>query len=404
MAVRGASMTGTGARSTVAACTLAVGLAAALGFVPGYVATSLRADLGLSRAEVGLIVSLYFGSTGVMSILGGSVTDRIGARRVIVGDMVVVAACASLAAWWGDLVGLLLTSVIAGAGYAGVNAATNAAIAAVVDPARRTVALSVKTGGVPAMASVAALLGAPLAASTSWRVVWMVVAVLALCSGVLAFRVLPREAVAVARGVRRGRAPSGVWWFSLGAFMLVAGSQPLFSWLVPYLEEAVGTSASVAGSVASFSAAVGLGLLVVNARSVDRSVEGSKVTRLGSLCIATAVSVVLVMLGSEFGLVVAVLGGVGGVALQLAAIGTMHALVVERSGGAVAAATGVTMTGYYLGALVSPVAFGALVDATGSYSTGWLALVALLVGSTGAWFVGGRVTVGATPDAFTSRH
>ena len=397
-------MTGTGARSTVAACTLAVGLAAALGFVPGYVATSLRADLGLSRAEVGLIVSLYFGSTGVMSILGGSVTDRVGARRVIVGDMVVVAACASLAAWWGDLVGLLLTSVIAGAGYAGVNAATNAAIAAVVDPARRTVALSVKTGGVPAMASVAALLGAPLAASTSWRVVWMVVAVLALCSGVLAFRVLPREAVAVARGVRRGRAPSGVWWFSLGAFLLVAGSQPLFSWLVPYLEEAVGTSASVAGSVASFSAAVGLGLLVVNARSVDRSVEGSKVTRLGSLCIATAVSVVLVMLGSEFGLVVAVLGGVGGVALQLAAIGTMHALVVERSGGAVAAATGVTMTGYYLGALVSPVAFGALVDATGSYSTGWLALVALLVGSTGAWFVGGRVTVGATPDAFTSRH
>ena len=397
-------MTGTGARSTVAACTLAVGLAAALGFVPGYVATSLRADLGLSRAEVGLIVSLYFGSTGVMSILGGSVTDRIGARRVIVGDMVVVAACASLAAWWGDLVGLLLTSVIAGAGYAGVNAATNAAIAAVVDPARRTVALSVKTGGVPAMASVAALLGAPLAASTSWRVVWMVVAVLALCSGVFAFRVLPREAVAVARGVRRGRAPSGVWWFSLGAFLLVAGSQPLFSWLVPYLEEAVGTSASVAGSVASFSAAVGLGLLVVNARSVDRSVEGSKVTRLGSLCIATAVSVVLVMLGSEFGLVVAVLGGVGGVALQLAAIGTMHALVVERSGGAVAAATGVTMTGYYLGALVSPVAFGALVDATGSYSTGWLALVALLVGSTGAWFVGGRVTVGATPDAFNSRH
>ena len=404
MAVRGALMTGTGARSTVAACTLAVGLAAALGFVPGYVATSLRADLGLSRAEVGLIVSLYFGSTGVMSILGGSVTDRIGARRVIVGDMVVVAACASLAAWWGDLVGLLLTSVIAGAGYAGVNAATNAAIAAVVDPARRTVALSVKTGGVPAMASVAALLGAPLAASTSWRVVWMVVAVLALCSGVFAFRVLPREAVAVARGVRRGRAPSGVWWFSLGAFLLVAGSQPLFSWLVPYLEEAVGTSASVAGSVASFSAAVGLGLLVVNARSVDRSVEGSKVTRLGSLCIATAVSVVLVMLGSEFGLVVAVLGGVGGVALQLAAIGTMHALVVERSGGAVAAATGVTMTGYYLGALVSPVAFGALVDATGSYSTGWLALVALLVGSTGAWFVGGRVTVVATPDAFTSRH
>ena len=145
-------MTVTGARTTVAACTLAVGLAAALGFVPGYVATSLRADLGLSRAEVGLIVSLYFGSTGVMSILGGSVTDRIGVRKVIVGDMVVVAVCAALAAWRGDLAALLLTSVIAGAGYAGVNAATNAAIAVFMSeaprPYRRSPSMRASNGGI----------------------------------------------------------------------------------------------------------------------------------------------------------------------------------------------------------------------------------------------------------------
>lgn len=393
-----------GVRSTVLVCTVAVGLAAALGFVPGYVATSLRADLGLSRAEVGLIVSLYFGSTGVMSILGGSITDRIGARRVIVGDMALVAACAVVAAWRGDLGTLLGTSVFAGAGYAGVNAATNAAIASVVEPSRRTVALSVKTGGVPAMASLAALLGAPLAASTSWRVVWVVVAALAAASGALAAVVLPDPEVSAAARVPRGRAPSGVWWFSLGAFLLVAGSQPLFSWLVPYLEEAVGTSASVAGSVASFSAAVGLALLVVNARSVDRRLDGSKVLRLVLLCLLAALSVVLVMLGSSVGFMVAVVGGVGGVALQLAAIGTMHSLVVERSGGAVAAATGVTMTGYYLGALVSPVAFGALVDASGTYTVGWGALAVLLVMSAVAWVLGGRATAVTPPGAFASRH
>ena len=49
---------------TIAVCTMAIGLGAALGFVPGYVATELQSDLDISRAQVGLIVSLYFGATG----------------------------------------------------------------------------------------------------------------------------------------------------------------------------------------------------------------------------------------------------------------------------------------------------------------------------------------------------
>ena len=48
---------------------------------------------------------------------------------------------------------------------------------------------------------------------------------------------------------------------------------------------------------------------------------------------------------------------------------------------AVARATGVTMTGYYMGALATPVSFGALVDWLGTYTWAWLVMA---LGSTAA--------------------
>ena len=73
----------------------------------------------------------------------------------------------------------------------------------------------------------------------------------------------------------------------------------------------------------------------------------------------------MVLLADAIGLALAIVGTVIGIAVQLSAIGTMHATIVDRAPGAVARATGWTMTGYYLGALVSPTAFGVVADVTG---------------------------------------
>ena len=56
-----------------------------------------------------------------------------------------------------------------------------------------------------------------------------------------------------------------------------------------------------------------------------------------------------------------VIGLTLGVSTQLAAIGTMHAAVIDK------AQTGITMTGYYLGALVTPAGFGLLVDISDTF-------------------------------------
>jgi MFS family permease len=56
----------------------------------------------------------------------------------------------------------------------------------------------------------------------------------------------------------------------------------------------------------------------------------------------------------------------------------------------VAYATGVTMTGYYLGALVAPVVFGVFVDVFDRYTWSWGLSGLVLVASLPAWSAAAR--------------
>ena len=85
------------------------------------------------------------------------------------------------------------------------------------------------------------------------------------------------------------------------------------------------------------------------------------------------------------------IGAIIGVTAQLAAIGTMHACVVDKAPFSVSRATGVTMTGYYLGALASPALFGFVVDWTGSFAYPWSGTAVLLLAAVFAWFKAGKV-------------
>ena len=372
-----------------AAC---LGLGAALGFIPGFIATTLRDDLGISKGQVGLLVGLYFGCTGVGSVLGGRLTDRFGARRVVVADMMTVAAAAVFSALVGTYWSLLVAAVVGGAGYALVNAGTNVAVAATVLPERRTLAMSVKTAGVPAMAAIAAALGPDAASRWSWQHISWAVAALALAAGIGAQVLLGDERASTGPSGSTDL-PPGFMWFPVAAFLLIAGSQPMYSWVVPYLEQSLEATPRVAGGISASASGVGVVAMIVSAVRSDRVGAARRVSVIIGLLVANAIAVCLLVLGDVAGLAVAALGALIGTGVQLSAIGTMHATIVDRAPGAVARATGLTMTGYYLGALVSPTAFGLIADATGSFTWSWIATVGLLLMAIPAWSAAGRVAI-----------
>ena len=363
---------------------LVLGLGSSLGFFPGYFASALRDDLGVSRAQVGLLVSLHFGCTGLGSVIGARITERIGTRNAVVVDQLIVAVAAWTAALLDSYAALLGAAVFAGFGYSLANAATNEAVAAAVPESRRTLALSAKTSGVPTMALISAVLVPWASDRWSWNLILMIAGTVAAASALISSAIIPDiRSARLSAGRSESLLPKGISWFAVSAFFLVGSSQPLFSWAVPYLDEGLGNSKPVAGAIAGTAAGLGAVFMSLAALRADYLGRTKRVPIIVGLCIVLTASMLLVMSGLTLGLVVATIGLFVGFIAQLAAIGIMHAAVVDRAPRAVARATGVTMTGYYMGALATPVSFGALVDWLGTYTWAWLVMA---LGSAAAAF------------------
>ena len=361
--------------TVVVASMLVLGIGSSLGFFPGYYVAAVRDDLGVSRAQVGLLVSLHFGCTGLGSILGARITEKIGTRTAVIADQLMVAVAAWTAALLDSYAALVGAAVFAGFGYALANAATNEAVAASVPDTRRTLALAAKTSGVPTFALLSAVLVPWASDRWSWNLILMVAGTLAALTALMSAAIIPDIRASRRRAPRQGSIlPSGFWWFAVSAFFLVGSSQPLFSWAVPYLDEGLGTSKPVAGAIAGAAAGLGAVCMSLTALRADYLGRVRRVPLIVGLCSILTAANLVVMSGLTLGLVVATIGLLIGFVAQLAAIGIMHAAVVDRASHAVARATGVTMTGYYFGALATPVSFGALVDWQGTYTWAWLAM------------------------------
>tara|TARA_Y100001936_G_scaffold100654_3_gene99039 strand:+ start:7473 stop:8654 length:1182 start_codon:yes stop_codon:yes gene_type:complete len=378
-------------KSVIAVSAGAVGIGASLGFFPGFLATVLSEELLVSKGKVGLIVGIYFGATGLGSILAGKITEQIGPRISIVIDMAIVASCSFLIAAIGTYSVWVISSVLAGAAYGLSNTGTNVVIGKVIGAEKRTLAMSVKTSGVPLMATLAAAIGPWSAEQWKWEHILLINGGAAFSLGIAAFFIVPNLPPHSVEQSNDKALPSKFYWFGIASFLLIAGSQPLYSWIVSYLEDSLDVSSGSAGAVTSIACFCGVLVMICNGLFADRLGADSRVKLLMALLFSSSIAVVLVSLGPALGIASVIIGAIVGVSTQLSAIGTMHACIVDKAPLSVSRATGITMTGYYLGALVSPPLFGFLVDWTESFAYSWLGTTALLFAAVFAWQRVGRI-------------
>lgn len=177
-------------------------------------------DFGLSYADVGMLMSIFFVISGAGQALSGFVVDRIGARPVLFGAItcfLLASLVASMATGYG---GLVLVAVLAGLGNAPFHPADFTILNQRVSAARLGHAFSVHgiTGNLGWALAPAFLVG--ITALADWRTAYHAAALLyALVLGVLFWqRGLLRTQVVV----RHADAPAGadlaflklpvVWW------------------------------------------------------------------------------------------------------------------------------------------------------------------------------------------------
>lgn len=147
---------------------------------------SLRADLGLTLVESGLIQTMMYLVGGTFGMFGGALADRFGPKRVALIGLGMMTAGGLLGALAGNYALLLVSRFLEGLGFILFAVAALPLLVAVTLPRDRATALSIWSCYMPT-GGTAALLVAPVALATlGWRSLWLgLAAYAALCAALL---------------------------------------------------------------------------------------------------------------------------------------------------------------------------------------------------------------------------
>ncbi|MGM0819310.1 MAG: MFS transporter [Actinomycetota bacterium] len=364
-------------------------------FLIGALAPFIADDLDLSRAAVGGLTSALFASAAVLSLVAGRLVDRLGTMAMLsVLFAAVVTSAAGMAAS-PALPWLVAAVALGGIGLAVMNPVTNLLIARRVPPGRQGSLTGIKQSGVFVGSAAVGLLAPGAAAQIGWRAVLVGVALALALVGASAMRVVGRRGPAVRAPARPPGLPPPaqvrLGWLTAYALTMGAAVSAFGAFLVLYAVEGVGLPAPRAGAVLGLGSAVGIAARIAWGRAAER--VASVAVPLALLAVLAAVGQALIWAAPSWPALLwagTILYGASATAWNAV---TMLAVIRGVPDGRTGRASGTVQAGFFVGFIVAPVAFGALVDATGGYDASWAAttgLFALAALIAGGWWRGER--------------
>jgi ACS family hexuronate transporter-like MFS transporter len=345
-----------------------------------FAGTALLSDaIGLSRFQVGLVVTAGTLGYTVALFPVGAVVDGAGEKPVLVGGLLALALGVVAVGLAGSYYPLLAAACVLGAAYATAMPATNRAIVTTIPAAIRGRAMGIKQVGVTGGSGVAAVLVVSFAPSVgAWNLGFLLVGGLAV-------------AVALLFALGYSGTPGGEWQLpdvrALGrntAYVSLAGAgfflgAALFTtvgYATLYLTDAVEVSVAVAGAGFAAMQVSGSGGRVVAGWVADSRTEpearANALVLLGQATLGVLLLAALAIPGLPKPVAMAALVGVGATVLGFTGLyyACMTALVPTDEVGAATAGGQTALNG---GALLAPPAFGFLADAI-SFRASWALL------------------------------
>jgi len=292
--------------------TMGVGTFVALSL--GILAVVFIEDLGITRAQLGLVFAVNTVGAAILSPLIGRMTDRIGGR----GALVVVALAAAVAfvllGVASSLAVLVAGSMIGAVAQAGSNPATNKLIAEDLPTGSQGIVTGIKQSGVQAFVFIGGLMLPAMALGWGRPIAYAAFAVFASILAIFAIWFLPRSTRPVAHSAmpRGGRLPSAIWWITGYGFLLgVSGSATVLYAL--FATERLGQSIVVGGAVAAVVGLAAMPARILWARHAE--VRGAYRSSLGVIALL-GVGASLLLVASAHGSwwlvwVAAVMTGIG---------------------------------------------------------------------------------------------
>lgn len=348
----------------------------------------LVSDLGISYAQAGFLLTVFFIMYSVFQLPAGMVGDRIGKKRMLVVGLAVMSGGILLASIAPSYTVLLVAQAIAGIGGSTFHPTGMALISDVERPGTEGKAMGVfGFGGVIGTISSPVLIGG-LAVLVSWRVALGVAAVLGVVITVM-FIPLFRDPGSHRSddGVQRpngGRSPTvrerlssfkavvdlhltwGVIVLFFATFFLALETRALHGFTTAYIAAETGGSTSI-GNLVFFALLVGAGLASLWAGSLadrfDRGTIGGLAAVATAVLVGATIFVARVLGGLSIGLSLGILGVwffLIGIAVY-ACFPVKNAIISEQSQREFSGSFfGVMQTASAIGSALGPAVFGVL--------------------------------------------
>lgn len=326
----------------------------------------IRADLGTSRAVIGLLPTVPVLCMGLFAPAAARVAARWGPRAVILAGLAGIAFGSTTRAFLPGAASLLAATVVIGIGIAAVQTLLPAVVKARA-PGHATLATTVYVVGIQLGAATSAGVSGPLAAGGDWRLPLTVFGAAAALWTVVWWRLGPRDLpgtlVSVATVTGRGpwRDPL-VWRLALAFGTQSLAFYGINAWLPAILTERGWTPAAAGGSLSVLNLAALCA--TISTPALSRLLSSRRRTLLICALITTAGLVLVVQAPIDAWWATLLVGlGIG----PLLPLTLSLPLDVADDADVVRQVAGITMgVGYVLAAL-APATLGWLRDLTGSF-------------------------------------
>lgn len=346
-------------------------------FAVSAVSPLIVEDLGISRAQLGLLTAAGFSAATLLSLLSGQITDRIGGRPAMVGMLLTSAVAFTVLASGQGYAWLLVGMIIAGAAQSFANPTTNQVVATQLPPARHAGAVGVKQSGVQLGGFATGLLLPPLAIAFNWRIAIALVVPVVLITALLAARLAtdrPAPTPSAKARILPGRPVPAARHLILYSLGIGTGVSSVNTYLPLYAHQELGLSQAVAGALLAAVGGAGVAARLYWARQTGRRSDISGPLLLLALG-AVGCAGLMAASGLWPPLVWAAALGIGSTAVAANAV-SMVAVVRNPAFGPTGQVSALVSMGFFGGFVVGPLSFGALTDLTNIYAVGW-ALVSL---------------------------
>ena len=354
----------------------------------------IAAALDIDTATVGLYQSVAFAGAALLALMSGSLVVRHGGVRVNQVSVVLSAIGLGLAIT-GAVPVIALGAILAGMGYGLATPAASHVLARATPMERRGLVFSIKQSAVPLGGLVAGALFPPVAERFGWEAAIALSSLMVLSAALF---IQPLRARldddrnpahrgwigAPGQSIRLVLATPGLRPLVMVAFSFGAMQLSLFAFLVTYLVERVGLDLVTAGVLFAVMQGAGVVARVGWGWVSDRWVPARPllamlgIGTIASTLAAAAFSDAWPLAGLAGVCVVLGLTAIGWNGIYLAEIARV--VPIEKVG----AATGGVIVFTFIGVVLGPSSFAAIVAMTGSYAAALIAIDALVLATVAA--------------------